>query len=84
MRYILPATLFCGNIGALPSSDLEGRAIHHLHAPVVGGRWEVGGGWFGGGGGKNLIPALAAVTEAKPVPLLRSSEVAAMDGSSPR
>lgn len=45
MRYILPATLFCGNIGALPSSNLEGRAIHHLHASGL-----VGGGWFGGAG----------------------------------
>ena len=29
MCYILPVTLFCRNIGALPSSNLEGIAIHH-------------------------------------------------------
>lgn len=45
MRYILPATLFWGNIGALPGSNLEGRAIHHLHASAL-----VGGGWLGGVG----------------------------------
>lgn len=41
MCYILPATLFCRNIGALPSSNLEGIAIHHLRTSVlVGGGLE--------------------------------------------
>lgn len=40
MCYILPATLFCRNIGALPSSNLEGIAIHHLCTSVLGGGLE--------------------------------------------
>lgn len=56
MCYILPVTLFHGNIGALPGSNLQGTAIHHLRrcsgAAVV----------VGGGGGQNLIWKVAADT----------------------
>lgn len=49
MRYILPATLFWGNVGVLPGSKVEVRAIHHLHASVlVGGWWWMVGGWMVG------------------------------------
>lgn len=74
MCYILPATLFCRNIGALPSSNLEGIAIHHLRTSVL-----VGGG---------LESHLGACSQysSNPMPFMNRwpSKAAITDGSSPR